>query len=322
MDLKRAIEGWYLFFITSGNSKSTADLYRIYLDRFCEFWGNAEIEKITEQNILQFYAYMQTDYIPRRQSGNPVPLKQSSVMKIRNALVSLFTWAKDQRLTDSSLIDRLKTFKVSDQEEVLPFEVDEIKALVRAAESTTVPASENHRAYTMKRRTGKRDVAIIYTLLDTGLRISEMCRLLVKDVDLKTGAVDVARFGTGRKTHGRLVYIEDVTKRAIWSYLATRGKPGPNEPLFVSQFRSGITRGAVQSMLYDLGDKAGVHDVHPHRFRHTFAVYYLRNGGDPFTLQRILGHATLAQVNAYMVLAQSDMATAHRRASPVDNLNR
>lgn len=72
-------------------------------------------------------------------------------------------------------------------------------------------------------------------------------------------------------------------------------------------------------MLIRLGVKAGVQDCHPHRFRHTFAVNFLRNGGNAFELQMALGHTTLETVQTYLSLAQTDLDAAHRKASPVEN---
>jgi integrase/recombinase XerD len=71
-------------------------------------------------------------------------------------------------------------------------------------------------------------------------------------------------------------------------------------------------------MLNHLGDRVGVQGVHPHRFRHTFAIEYLRNGGDVFTLQRLLGHSSLDICNRYLQIVKSDIGEAHKRASPAD----
>jgi site-specific recombinase XerD len=83
-----------------------------------------------------------------------------------------------------------------------------------------------------------------------------------------------------------------------------------------SPFTMGRT--GLAQYLRRLGKRAGVDDTHPHRFRHTFAITFLRNGGDPYSLQAILGHTTMDMVKTYLNIAQVDLDAAHKRASPVE----
>jgi site-specific recombinase XerD len=74
----------------------------------------------------------------------------------------------------------------------------------------------------------------------------------------------------------------------------------------------------VRLVLHRLGERVGVH-ANPHKFRHTGATLFLRNGGNAFALKEILGHSTMTMVNRYVHLAQVDIDEAHRQASPVFN---
>ena len=201
--------------------------------------------------------------------------------------------------------------------EVQPFTQEEVKQLIKAVERTT-PADGRRKGFTMARASALRDRCIILTLLDTGLRASELCRLTLADLDLQAGMVTVKPYRSGLKSRPRLVPVGQSARKVLWRYLAER-QARPSDPLFLTQNEKPLDRGQLLHLLVRLGERAGVHHTHPHRFRHTFAIQFLRNGGDVFTLQRLLGHSSLEMVRHYLALAEADDESAHRRASPADN---
>ncbi len=109
------------------------------------------------------------------------------------------------------------------------------------------------------------------------------------------------------------------TGRALWRYLATRTDDTAEEFLFLTDNDTPFNRNHLNRTLKRIGQRAGVQGVNVHRFRHTFAITFLRNGGDPYSLQRLLGHSTMEMVLRYLSIAQADLDKNHKLASPVDN---
>jgi site-specific recombinase XerD len=161
-----------------------------------------------------------------------------------------------------------------------------------------------------------RNRAIILLLLDTGLRASELVGLLGCDVDMRNRRIHVVN---GKGDKDRLLPFSANTAQAIQRYLMTRADDSMNDPLFVTLDGFALDRISLRRTLHRLGQRAGVADVHPHRFRHTFAIQFLRNGGNMYVLQMLLGHSTLEMCRKYLLLAQTDADETHKRASPVSN---
>ena len=110
-------------------------------------------------------------------------------------------------------------------------------------------------------------------------------------------------------------------RRALLRYVAGRDPVGPADPLFTGRYGAPLSRRGIQYAIARLGRRAGVGTrSSPHTFRHTFARGYLVNGGDVFSLQQILGHATLDMVRRYVTLSEADLVARHRAASPADRL--
>ena len=93
--------------------------------------------------------------------------------------------------------------------------------------------------------------------------------------------------------------------------------------MFLNQYGEAMDRHSVRRVVVSLGKKAGISNVQvsPHTFRNTFAKNWIVNGGDPFSLQRILGHSTQQMVSHYVNLATGGLQLQHSRFSPVDRLN-
>jgi len=168
---------------------------------------------------------------------------------------------------------------------------------------------------------GYRDQVIILTLLDTALRVSELVNIRLNDLWLEEGLIKVA--GKGGKE--RFVPIGKSIQRILWRYISKyRAEPAtPNcGLLFLTADGRPMTKDRIDKKMSRYGEKAGIKGVRcsPHTLRHTAAVRFLRNGGDVFSLQRMLGHSSLEMTRHYCELADVDVKRAHLTASPVDNL--
>jgi integrase/recombinase XerC/integrase/recombinase XerD len=157
-------------------------------------------------------------------------------------------------------------------------------------------------------------------LLDTGLRIGELVNLKMDDVHMDEGYLKV--MGKGKKE--RIVPIGNSAQRALQRYLF-RFRPKPINPVvnnvFLSVNSQPLTENSLKLVFARLSRRSGVHRLHAHLCRHTFATRFLINGGDVFTLQQILGHSTLEMVRHYVNLASSHVTIQHQKFSPLDRLN-
>jgi site-specific recombinase XerD len=117
----------------------------------------------------------------------------------------------------------------------------------------------------------------------------------------------------------RIVRVGTKAQKALWKYL-TIHRTAQGEALFLDRSGQPLTPRAVKIMVKRLGIQAGIR-VHPHQLRHTFAINFLRAGGDVFSLRYLLGHSSLAMTERYLQsLNAEDAARAHQRFSPLDNL--
>lgn len=161
-----------------------------------------------------------------------------------------------------------------------------------------------------------RDRAIVLLMLDTGLRLSEVAGLRRGDLR-PDGTVKVM----GKGARERIVPVGHVARQALVRHLRQEKPAGADAPIFRSRRGGALGWRGIQQVFMRLKARAGIPGrCSPHLLRHTFAHAYLVNGGDVFSLQRMLGHTTLDMVKRYVALAEGDLVARHRAASPADRL--
>jgi integrase/recombinase XerC/integrase/recombinase XerD len=167
---------------------------------------------------------------------------------------------------------------------------------------------------------GSRNIAILILLLDSGIRVSELCSIKNEDAHIEEGYLKV--FGKGSRE--RIVPIGALAQKVLWRYVF-HFRPEPttlyHASLFLTLEGKPLKVNAVKLLLNRWGKNAGVTRLHAHLCRHTYATNFLcHNCGDVFRLQQILGHTTLEMVRKYVHYASTQALMNGRIASPVDQM--
>lgn len=298
----KVVEGFVLSINARHLSQHTIDGYARTHSKFAEFLGEDKpIHQITHHDIEQFLA-------------SQTQLSNKSLLNHYIGLSALWTWLVNEQIVSENVVRKLTPPK-AERKEVQPLTQDEVRAMMAVLNKSKM---YQRGGMPMDHALGsfERNRAIILLMLDTGIRAQELCDLKIEDVDNRNSRIYV-RMGKGMKE--RLLPFSPRTGQMIWRYVAARKDAKQEDPLFLSKINRPMTRTKLSEMFRNIGKRAGVQNVHPHRLRHTFAIQYLRNGGNAYTLQAMLGHSTLETVKLYLKLAQVDIDLVHRKASPVDN---
>lgn len=252
-----------------------------------------QAERITVSDLRDFLEHL-------HQRG----LSEGGVDAHFRALKGFFGWAvKDEWLANNPTV-RLERVK-QPQRLMVTLSGEEYRRMLEVARKA------HHR---------DRETAIVVVLFDTGLRLAEVAGLRVEDVHFTEGHLRI--IGKGNKE--RVVPLGQMSSEALDRYLrkSRRARFEFTEQVFLNRIGQPLTRSGVSQVLADLALKAKVPRAHaaPHAFRRAFAVNYLRNGGDVFTLQHVMGHTTLDMTRRYVNLLPEDLSRAHAQVSPADRM--
>ncbi len=229
--------------------------------------------------------------------------ERSSVSRRLSAIRSFLRFLKGQKWIEknvSALIPHPKT------QSHLPvfLGVSEISELLNAPDLTTF--------------LGKRDRALMELMYGAGLRVGETVGLNCSDIDCSRGWVRVL----GKGARERMSPFGTSASEAIQEYLAARGSPTSDEPLFVNFQRTRLsTRSVGRILSKQLIRMASAKNISPHGLRHSFATHLLSGGADLRTIQELLGHAQLSTTQRYTHVDLGALLDDYRRLHPLGILS-
>ena len=316
LSLRSLVKGFVLTKRTEGKSPRTVEDYDENLRRFLWYadrqgWSD-DIRFLTEWQIRDFLGYVGTETNRWGLEGNGSETSQcrASHTTLHHYWVTLsnfFNWLVKEGFVAESPAARIRVAKPKPKV-VIPYGGDEIGRMLAVCDY-----DYEHNA----RFVGSRNRAMVLVLLDTGVRLSELVNIKVRDINNDTGHIRV--LGKGSKE--RVVRIGKAAQKALWRHLTCRGHNAV-EALWLTEEGRPLHNTGVQSLIKRLKERAGITgDGSTHKFRHTFAMSFLRAGGGVFHLQYLLGHSDLEMTRRYTsALGMEDALRAHEKASPADTM--
>ena len=296
------IQPWMESFIVDRKvqnlAQGTIQFYKaklvLFLD-YCDIMIINHITQITPDIIRQFLAYL------KEKGHNP-----GGIHAVYRTLRTFLNWWESEVEPDNwnNPIRKVKPPKLG-QEPLQPVSIDLVDQLIQNC--------------SQKNFLSVRDKAIILFLLDTGTRASELCAINIGDINFNNGSVSI-KYGKGHKP--RIVFLGQKSRKSLRAYIKLRcphDEFTAPSPVWVTHHGERLSYWGLNQMLRRRANNIGVKKPELHDFRRAFALSFLRNGGDVFSLQRIMGHADLQVLQRYLAQNTEDLQIAHHKFSPVDN---
>ncbi len=261
-----------------GCSERTLAYYKTTIEKLLDD-VNDPIRKVTTDDIRE--------YLANYQGINDC--SKTTIDNIRRNISSFFTWLEEEDYIIKSPMRRIHKIKTTKTvKEVISDE--EIEKMRDKCQSL-------------------RDLAIIDLLYSTGIRIGELVRLNVDDIDFEERECIV--FGKGDKE--RRVYFDAKTKIHLMGYINSRSDTNPALFVTLDAPYDRLRISGVEIRLRRLGRELGINKVHPHKFRRTMATRAIDKGMPIEQVQRLLGHSQIDTTMHYAIVNQTNVKVSHRK---------
>lgn len=294
-DFATMADSFQLSLEARNRSPNTITIYRYAVDglgRFLVEQGMpTDLLNIRREHVEAYLAALLRTHSP------------GTALNYYKSLQAFFKWAVDEDEITVSPMARMHAPTVPDNPPPV-IDPEQLKALLKATEGRGFEE--------------RRDRALLWMLIDTGVRRAELASITVQDVDMPMRSVKV----TGKGNRTRSIPLGAKSAQALDRYLRVRDSSRWAElPNLWLGARGAITIWGVTSILKKRGKKAGLGEIHPHLLRHTFAHQWRLNHGDDDALMQIAGWRSREMLNKYGRSAAAERArVAQRRLSLGDRL--
>jgi integrase/recombinase XerC len=274
--------------IEKNASEYTLINYSADLRDFSKFLGDISVETINYLVLRRYLAHMKEKNYSKR-----------TVARKLASLRSFFKFLYREGYIKTNPASSVATPKL-DKKLPLFLDTDEVVKLIEAPNE--------------KDAAGLRDRAILETLYSTGMRVSELVRLNIENIDFISGVVKV--FGKGKKE--RLAPIGDKALRAIRNYLDRRGAELTDKKvIFLNKNGTRLTDRSVRRVVEKYIKRASLRDgISPHTLRHSFATHLLNRGADLRSVQELLGHMNLSTTQIYTHVTTKRLKEVYDKSHP------
>ncbi|RMG03507.1 MAG: tyrosine recombinase XerC [Acidobacteria bacterium] len=298
-----------------------------YLKQFLE---HLRYERNASQHTLRNYAIdlgQFLDYLINIGKGNAIKVNDIDHLTIREWMAHLYSQNKKKTSIARKLASLRTFFQFLVREGVLEQNPARLVSRPRIEQKlpTTLSVEEVTKFIEMPDLStdlGKRDRAILEFLYATGVRVSELVNLNLRDIDFREKVVRV----TGKRRKQRVVPFGDYAAQALMLYLVeARPKFLANCPpskrdeqaVFLNYQGTRITTRSVGRMVEKyIKQCADLHSISPHSLRHTFATHLLDKGADLRAIQELLGHARLSTTQIYTQVSMEKLIEEYTRTHP------
>ena len=279
---------------------------------YAEEQGWPDLQEITTEHLEEYFSYLQDRerWFGERTYAEPKKLSKGYINGQYRRLHRFFNWLLEREYEDDNPLRLIKPPGL-DEKTVPVVTEDQMRNLLTISDPSlaTTPA---HQFRLVRSR------ALLFMFWDTPGRLTEISELRLEDVDMSAGAVLV--MGKGRRE--RWMPLGDAARSVLMDYIQEREKLVPNtDALWVSEHGKPIQPNGVFQILKRLGKRAGISNLHTHRFRHSYAVNALR-AGMPERVLQIVGGWTKIPDTYFRTLGAEDAVQFHRQVSPGDRLGK